>query len=111
MAGYTIGQMNRFYHSGKKVTSRKALSGVRDALVRKGENVVYYVWGNRIATYNVMGRTLTVSSAGWETDLTKNRLNQVLPSGYYITQKKFIWYMKYPNGAMKPFRSGIRVRV
>ena len=43
---------------------------------------------------------LTISEEGWfyrtggyETVTTKERLNQLLPAGYYISQKNFVWYL------------------
>lgn len=109
MAGVTLAKMMQFVKSGKKITTRKQLSQVRDALVRQGPKVLYYVWGNRIATMNLRSRTLSVSSAGWETNLTKDRLNKILPKGY-IFQKRFKWFYK-TNGKVIPFRGNLKVKI
>ena len=110
MAGYTLSDIRRFAASGRMRTTRKPLRDVRDALVRgKHGKVHYFVWGNRVSTYNPRTGHLSVSSAGWETNLTKNRLNKVLPKGH-ITQKKFSWYYK-TNGKTIPFKGRLRLNV
>jgi len=109
MAGYTFKQMLFFYARNKKSTTRRPLRNVRDALVRMNGAVNYYVWGNKIATLLPRKRILTVSSAGWETKLTKDRLNRLLPKGY-ITQKKFKWYYVVNNRTI-PFRGSLRIKL
>ena len=46
-----------------------------------------------------------LNNGGWESVTTKARLNEYLPSGYYISQSKHVWYLlidgkkeKYQNG-------------
>lgn len=109
MAGYSFAAMVRFLRSNKRSTTRRPLRNVRDALVRSGSNVLYYVWGNRIATLIPKKRVLVLTSAGWETDLTKNRLNQILPKGY-ISQRKFMWYYNI-NGKSIKWSGTIRLKV
>ena len=90
MAGYTLAQMKDLAQSSRK----GGKSGGRDTLVKNGNKVIYYVWGNKIAEYDAKKRTLYVTDAGWTTKLTKDRLNQVIPYGKgRISQKKFEWYI------------------
>lgn len=53
-----------------------------------------FLHDNLIAEYNYESKELTVSSAGWETVTTKERLNGLL--SHYglptIYQKNWIWY-------------------
>lgn len=105
MAGYTLGEMFRFTPSNRNSTKT-----VRDRLERKGYKITYNVWGNPIAILNTKHKTLTTSSAGWETNLTKNRLNKIIPFGT-IRQRKGKWnlsYMKNNQVTSIPFKTGLK---
>jgi len=43
-----------------------------------------------------------LSSGGWQTTTTKQRLNALLPGGYSISQKDFRWTVHTPEGDL-PF--------
>ena len=58
---------------------------------------------------NQKRKSLAVSSAGWETRLTKDRLNKVLPRGRII-QKKNKWYYR-TNGKEVPFKGKVKVKI
>lgn len=60
------------------------------------EGTIYYLklFGNKIAAIEADGR-MWVSSAGWRTNTTKERLNG-LP-GVKVNQKDYQWYL---NGVM-----------
>ena len=48
--------------------------------------------GNPIAyRYNNPSRTLSITNAGWETNITKERLNAI--EGVSIYQKNWVWYL------------------
>lgn len=53
------------------------------------ENYNLYYRDNKIAW--IEKGELWISSAGWKTDTTKSRLNQL--GNFYITQKNFNWYL------------------
>ena len=114
MAGYTLAQMKTFAMGNKTSTTRNptrtGLVRIRDALVKQQGKVSYYVWGNLIAKYNPKANSLFLSDAGWNTKLTKDRLNSILPSGIYITQQKFKWYLK-TNGKMIPWKGSITIKL
>jgi len=86
------------YEIGRKTRNQR-----RDVLVKRGKKVDYYVWGNKIAHYNDKSKKVSISSAGWETNLTKDRLNRVIPKGY-IVQEKFVWKIQTPKGKKIPFK-------
>jgi hypothetical protein len=53
---------------------------------------VMKLYGNAIAyRYNDPERTLSITSAGWFTDTTKERLNGI--KGVHIRQHKWDWYL------------------
>jgi len=50
------------------------------------------LFGNRIAyRYNDPNRTLSITTCGWKSATTKERLNAI--PGVYINQKKGQWYL------------------
>jgi hypothetical protein len=93
MAGFTFKEVARFQKGNKKVKGSK-----RDKLVKKPNGaVVYEVWGNEIARLSKNGRSLKVTDADYKTNLTKDRLNKVIPSSKFISQSKFVWRVRRPN--------------
>ena len=81
--------VNKFYN---KEAFR---SGNTKVEVREGI-AYFYLHDNCIS---ILGdETLFISTCGWETKTTKERLNgilfKVLGSSYQIRQKNFIWYIK-----------------
>ncbi len=53
-----------------------------------------YLHNNLIAEIDYRSNKLKISSAGWETNTTKERLNGILNEKLlYITQKDFVWYL------------------
>lgn len=51
--------------------------------------------------------SVRVSSCGWKTSTTKERLNRYVPRGYHIVQRDFDWYVKTPDGDRIDFRDGM----
>ena len=70
-------------------------SGNTQVTIHK-ETAYFYLHGNNIAILD--NEELFISTCGWETTTTKERLNgillKVLGSKYQIRQKNFIWYIK-----------------
>jgi len=60
--------------------------------------------GTWIVKYREDG-AIIVTSGGYHTFTTKQRLNQLLPPGYGVFQHKFDWFMQTPNGRY-PFEDG-----
>ena len=112
MAGFRLGEMYSF-SKGKRASSRRGLrrDGVsRDELYKeKGGKVVYAVWGHPVAVLNPKKKTVWISSAGYHTNLTKNRLNKVIPAGH-IYQKNYSWYYATPKGKGLPFKNGMKFK-
>jgi hypothetical protein len=70
-------------------------SGNTKIEVREGISY-FYLYDNCIAILD--NEELFISTCGWETKTTKERLNgilfKVLGSSYQIRQKNFVWYIK-----------------
>lgn len=82
---------------------------VKPAFIGRGFD--YYLHGNLIASIDGDG-VLTVNNCGWETPTTKNALNSVLPSGWFIFQKNYTWFISTPGGVESfPFNCPYRVGV
>ncbi len=47
---------------------------------------------------------IILNSGGWQTVTTKRKINQLLPSGFYLYQSKFQWFI---NDA--PFIDGMKI--
>lgn len=52
--------------------------------------------------------TYTLNSGGWQTKTTKERINQYLPTGFWISQKNFVWTVHTPTGPLE-FTDGMTV--
>jgi len=60
---------------------------------RRGDSVIAIRLHNTdILTYDRETGDVTVTSGGWKTTTTKNRLNEYLPNGYRIYQARGVWY-------------------
>lgn len=62
-----------------------------------------------IITYHDDG-TIELSSGGWRTKTTKERLNAYLPSGWWIEQKNWEWYL-HKNDERIEFEDGMRIQL
>lgn len=58
----------------------------------------------RILTFHPEG-TFTVSTGGWRTVTTKQRLNALLPAGFRIFSERYAWQIATPEGTF-PFEDG-----
>ena len=67
--------------------------------------------GNLIAWLDTATNDLNISSAGWETNTTKSRLNAILDefaSGARVIQRDFEWFLS-DFGTLKPFVDGMKI--
>lgn len=48
-----------------------------------------------------------LSSGGWQTSTTKQRLNALMPAGYSIFQKDYRWFITLQDGETVPFEDGM----
>jgi len=58
---------------------------------RRGDNIAIRLHSTDVLTYAPDG-TVTVTSGGWKTHTTKDRLNTYLPNGHRISQAKGVWH-------------------
>lgn len=87
----------------RKITKESVQSFIRLEPFKKWNTTVKVDWDisrlylhwNLIATYNNITNWIWISSAGWETTTTKERLNWVLQrmTDFFIYQKDFKWYV------------------
>jgi len=85
MAGFTFQDIKEFAESDRKSKSK----GI-DSMEKVDGKVNIYLFGNRIATWDTTTNNISITSAGFQTHTTKDRLNKLLPSGY-VQQKKGHW--------------------
>jgi hypothetical protein len=79
----------------------------RDTVVKMDNgDVLHFYHQNHIATEHTDG-SVTVWNRGYETSTTKERLNRIVPSGYYIRQDDFVWYVEPPEGERYEFTNGV----
>lgn len=64
----------------------------------EGGQILVSLFGNHIMSIDRETKDVTVTSAGWMTMTTKDRLNWFLPAGCYVYQEKGAWYIKTPRG-------------
>ena len=77
---------NAFYTKGKLNKQNMSVS------YSKSQDTSYMsLHGNTIAIYSYFNKTLQISSCGWFTPTTKERLNAL--NGVNIQQKNFIWFL------------------
>lgn len=83
-----------------KKNFRKSNTVVEYLLQPHLETSDVYLFGNLIARYNHRSEELWVSSCGWYSQTTRERLSGILGAlnGSYIRQNKFKWYVVLPNG-------------
>lgn len=102
-----VNKMSKIRLKFLTLTDCEKLLGKRDS--KKLKSNTYLERSNHSdSTYHVRyynTNILTINQYGWYyscgnygTVNTKERLNQLLPSGYYISQKKHIWYIDTPEG-------------
>ncbi len=50
-----------------------------------------------------------LDNGGWFSVTTKQRLNEYLPAGYNLTQKKGAWFIETPNNKKQEYRNGMKI--
>ena len=53
---------------------------------------------------------ITLNSGGYQTNVTKDRMNRFLPLGYRISQRKFTWYLDTPDGEIR-YTDGMQIYI
>lgn len=86
MRQITKDSINAFYN---KTNFKKSNTEV---FYSKNQETSYLnLHGNTIAVYKHFNNSLLISSCGWKTNTTKERLNAL--KGVTIQQKNFVWYL------------------
>lgn len=89
----------------KKMTDKGAY---RDVSVMLEDLVIHYYHQHPIVVK--WGNFIRVSSCGWKTSTTKERINRYLPGGYRLYQEDYEWYLSTPNG-VREFSDGMLLEV
>lgn len=89
---------------------RKKTIGNNTELVRKGGgDIAVELHGNEVVRF-YGGGEVGLSSAGYKTSTTKDRLNRYTPRGVNIVQRQGTWYLKR-RGNKVPFEDGMTISV
>lgn len=104
--GYHQPGGNRFMPDcGCKKTTKKG--AYRDVSIRLEDTIVHYYHQSPIVVQN--GDVYRLSSCGWKTSTTKERINRYLPSGYFVRQRDFEWYLETPEETLD-FKDGMEIK-
>lgn len=79
----------------------------RDISIRLEDTTVHYYHQNPIVVQS--GDVYRLSSCGWQTSTTKERINRYLPTGYRVYQDDFTWYLDTPEETLE-FRDGMEIK-
>ena len=82
---------------------------------RKGLNIT--VLGDKTIAqlYNTIifqasNNIVTLNSGGFKTNHTKNCINDLLPDGFKVFQKDYVWYIETPSNTVE-FEDNIHIAV
>jgi len=84
--------------------NRKGLSDYTDS----NGDLCFKLYNTVILRFNE--GMIELNSGGWNTNHTKNCINDLLPSGYKLFQRDFVWYVNTPQGVID-FRDGMQFNV
>jgi len=82
----------------------------RNAIIEMPDNRTVYIYHKTPIVTEKEG-TYILNNGGWETSTTKERINRHIPSGYYVRQKDFTWYLETPNNEQIEFKNGMTIEV
>lgn len=102
------------YHQNMSSFRNDALTtdkgAYRDAIVKMPDNTTVYIYHKTPIVIKKEG-TYILNNGGWETSTTKERINRYIPSGYYVRQKDFTWYLETPDNEQIEFKNGMVIEV
>lgn len=87
---------------------RSKVIGNNTELVRKGGDIAVELHGNEVVRF-YSGGEVGLSSAGYRSSTTKDRLNRYTPNGVNIVQRNHKWYLER-RGKKVPFEDGMTIR-
>lgn len=89
------------------LTTRKG--AYRDVTVQVDGMTIHFYHQNPVVVEYEDG-TYRLSSCGYQTKTTKERINRYLPRGYYVKQEDFTWYLEKPNDDRVEFKDGMEIQ-
>jgi len=87
----------------KKTTSKGAY---RDVSVEMPDSRLIHFYHQSPVVVEQSG-LFRLDSCGWKTSTTKERINRHIPSGFFVRQIDFDWYVETPDGEGKEFKDGM----
>ncbi len=94
-----------FTKTGKKVAKR-----VKNNTLRIETETGYKIRLHNTDIIEYQNEDIILNSGGWQTRTTKERLNEYLPYGMYISQKNYEWTVHDTNTNQSvPFNDGMRI--
>ncbi len=90
MAHNSFTALAEFIAKGRSKTSRK-LENNTVAHILDPERIAVRLHKTDILTFHKSGRVV-VTTGGWKSVTTKDRLNSYLPAGFRVSQSKGLWY-------------------
>jgi len=105
--GYHQPQEMRFRRSCgcKKTTSKGAY---RDVSVEMPDSRIIHFYHQSPVVVEQSG-SYRISSCGYQTSTTKERINRYIPYPYKVIQRDFNWYLETPEGR-KDFKDGMIIQ-
>lgn len=99
----TANGLREFIADGRSKVQRTVANNTVVRVVNEGKDIAVRLHDTDVVCHNGNG-TITLSSGGWKTKTTKDRLNTFTEAG--ISQKAGVWYMK--DGSL--FYDGIVIK-
>lgn len=87
-------------------TTRKG--AYRDVTIQHGENRIHFYHQSPVVVETPEG--VRVSSCGWKTDSTKERINRYLPPENRLIQEDGDWYVTREKGDRVEFRDNMVIK-
>jgi hypothetical protein len=102
----TLGEMRAGLPEGATFARKAGHSSCEYSL---GEELVVRYWHTDIVRKNCSTGVVRLDSGGHQTATTKKKMNACLPTGAFVFQKDFTWYLNDSRGLVIPFFDGITV--
>lgn len=103
--------------SGRDYPAADKFLGTRDArtignntrLERRKDAIAVVLHSTDAVTLWANG-DVELNSGGWRTVTTMSRIMEFIPPGYYVQQRKFVWFLVHRTTEVKDkFEDGVRI--
>jgi len=91
-----LGKRSRRSLANNTTVYRVRFNARGDVMPEGERSIAVKLHGTEIIVYDLDG-TIKLSSGGWHTKTTLQRINALLPDGYHVTQKAFRWIVTTPH--------------